>query len=206
MTSHLKLTHILKACLLLSIIYLQGCSTILSMGTADPIESDPGSRTTGRFIDDEIVETKAAVNLDKASPELAQANISITAYNGIVLLVGQTPTEELRQLAANTVAKIPKITRIHNEITVSGTSSILVRSNDGWITTKLKSKMLAQSAIPGARIKVVTENGVVYLMGLLTKEEATRAIEVARTTAGVQKVVSIFEYIESAMDADNNGY
>lgn len=200
MTINLNLSQLLKAFLLLSIIYMQGCSTILSMGTAEPIESDPGSRTTGRFIDDEIVETKAAVNLDKASPELAQAHINITSYNGIVLLVGQVPSEELRQLAANTVAKIPKITRIHNEITVSGTSSILVRSNDGWISTKLKSKMLAQSDIPGTRIKVVTENGVVYLMGLLTKEEAARAIEVARTTAGVQKVVSIFEYIDSEID------
>jgi osmotically-inducible protein OsmY len=200
MTIRLNLSQALKAFLLLSIIYLQGCSTIVSMGTAEPIESDPGSRTTGRFIDDEIVETKAAVNLDKVSPELAQAHISITSYNGIVLLVGQVPSEELRQLAANTVAKIPKITRIHNELTVSGTSSILVRSNDGWISTKLKSKMLAQSDIPGSRIKVVTENGVVYLMGLLTKEEAGRAIEVARTTAGVQKVVSIFEYIDSELD------
>jgi osmotically-inducible protein OsmY len=200
MTIRLNLSQALKAFLLLSIIYLQGCSTIVSMGTAEPIESDPGSRTTGRFIDDEIVETKAAVNLDKVSPELAQAHISITSYNGIVLLVGQVPSEELRQLAANTVAKIPKITRIHNELTVSGTSSILVRSNDGWISTKLKSKMLAQSDIPGSRIKVVTENGVVYLMGLLTKEEAGRAIEVARTTAGVQKVVSIFEYIDSEPD------
>ncbi|MEE8058425.1 MAG: BON domain-containing protein [Pseudomonadales bacterium] len=174
---------------------LQSCSTILSAISAGPIKEDIGERSVGSFVDDEIIETKALVNIDKADPELAQAHIVVTSYNGIVLLAGQVKTEEQRQLAAKTVAKVSKVRRVHNELTISGSSSMVARSNDAWLTTKVKSKMLANTTLEGSRIKVVTENGVVYLMGLVTKEEADRAAELVRKTAGVQKVVRIFEYI-----------
>jgi osmotically-inducible protein OsmY len=89
--------------------------------TADPIESDRGERSTGSWIDDEIIETKALVNLDKADPDLAQAHISVTSFNGVVLLTGQVHNEELRQIAGATADKINKVRQVHNEITVSGT-------------------------------------------------------------------------------------
>ncbi|ARN74877.1 BON domain-containing protein [Oceanicoccus sagamiensis] len=174
---------------------IQGCSSILSATTADPIEVEEDERTTGSALDDEIIETVALVNLDKADEQLAQANIVVVSFNGVVLLAGQVNTAELRILAAETVAKINKVRRVHNEITVSGTTTMVARSNDSWITTKVKTKLLASSQVEGGRIKVVTENGVVYLLGLVTKDEAARAAEIARTTGGVQKVVRIFEYI-----------
>lgn len=174
---------------------IQSCSSILSATTADPIAKSDEDRSTGSFIDDEIIETKALVNIDKADPQLAQSHIVVTSYNGVVLLAGQVRSEDLRQLAAKTVAKISKVRRVHNEISITGSSSMVARSNDAWITTKVKSKMLANSKLKSGSIKVVTENGVVYLMGLLTREEATRAAELVRKTAGVQKVVRIFEYI-----------
>ncbi len=174
---------------------LQGCASIISATTSEPIEEKPDHRTTGAYLDDEIIETKALVNIDKAHPDLAQSHVIVTSYNGIVLLAGQVPSSELRQLAADTVAKIGNVRRVHNELTVSGNTSMVARSNDAWITTKVKTKMLASSEIEGSRIKVVTENGVVYLMGLVTREEANRAAEAARKTSGVQKVVRIFEYI-----------
>jgi len=181
--------------LLISFTLLQACSTIVSSSRSEPIENNSANRTIGTLLDDEVIETKALVNIDKADPQLAQSHIIVTSYNGIVLLAGQVSTEELRQLAANTTAIINKVRRVHNEITVSGKTSMVIRSNDSWITTKIKSKMLSNSSIQGSRIKVVTENGVVYLMGLITKDEADRAAELARKTAGVQKVVRIFEYI-----------
>jgi osmotically-inducible protein OsmY len=176
-------------------LLLSACSDILSLTTADPIVEDPGYRSTGRALDDEILETKALVNLDKVDPQLAQSHINVTAYNGVVLLSGQVSSEQQRQLATNTVAKLKTVRRIHNELTVSGKTSMVARSNDGWLTTKLKSKMLANSTIESDRIKVVTENGVVFLMGLVTQTEGKRAAQLARETGGVQKVVIIFEYI-----------
>ncbi len=178
----------------LLLLSLQGCSSIISATTEEPIEDKNTERSTGSFIDDEIIETKALVNLDKAHPDLAQAHITVTSYNGVVLLAGQAQNEELRQLAAATVAKINKVRRVHNEITIAGNSSMLARSNDTWITTKVKTKLLANSTVEGHRLKVVTENGVVYLMGLASKEEADRAADLVRKTSGVQKVVRIFEY------------
>ncbi|WP_339339926.1 BON domain-containing protein [uncultured Oceanicoccus sp.] len=183
-------------CLTLLIISIQGCSSFLSAVTADPIEDKGDKRTTGSTLDDEMIEIKALVNIDKADEELAHAHIVAVSFNGVVLLAGQVNTAEQRLLAEQTVDKINKVRRIHNEITVSGATSMVARSNDSWITTKVKTKLLANSEVEGGRIKVVTENGVVYLMGLVTRDEATRAAEYARQTGGVQKVVRIFEYIE----------
>lgn len=183
------------ASVLTLLLSIQGCSSLLSATTDEPIGNDKDERTTGSFLDDEIIETKALVNIDKADPDLAKAHIVVISYNGIVLVAGQVSTEEQRQLAAQTVAKIQNVRRVHNELTLSGLTSILARSNDTWITTKVKSKFLATSSLEGIRIKVATENGVVYLMGLVTKPEADRAANIARKTAGVQKVVRIFEYI-----------
>ena len=186
---------LLTSAIISSLVLLQGCSDFLSLTTAEPIEEDLGFRTTGQVIDDELLETRALVNLDKADPGLAQANIGVTSFNGSVLLTGQVSSEELRQLAASTVSKLRSTKRVHNEITVSGKTSMVARSNDSWLTTKLKSKMLASGKIQSDRIKIVTENGIVYLMGLVTRDEGQRAADVAKQTSGVQKVVIIFEYI-----------
>lgn len=181
--------------LFITLVTLSACSKIISLTTDEPIETDKGERTTGSFIDDEIIETKILVNFDKSSPELAQAHLSATSFNGIVLLTGQVNSEDLRQSAANAAAKVAKVRRVYNEISVSGAISMVARSNDAWITTKLKSKMLIKPEIEGGRVKVITENGIVYLMGLLSKEEGARVADIVRQTGGVQKVVILFEYI-----------
>ena len=184
--------------ILISTLQLQGCSKIISITTDGPLGQDEGERSTGSFIDDEIIETKLLVNLDKASKALAESHINVTSFNGVVLLTGQVNSEDLRQEAAEVANRMTKVRRVHNEIAVSGTSSMVARSNDSWITSKVKSKMLFNAKIPGGRIKVVTENGVVYLMGLLTRDEGKRASELVRQTAGVQKVVILFEYISNS--------
>ena len=181
--------------LLLFALGLSGCSSIISTFKSEPYVENAGKRTTGSFLDDEIIETKALVNIKTVDPALASANINIASFNGIVLLTGQVNSESLRQKAAEAVNLVGNIRRLHNEIAVSGTTSLVARSNDSWITSKVKTKMLFKRDLESGRIKVVTENGVVYLMGLVTREEADRAAEAARTTAGVQKVVRIFEYI-----------
>lgn len=181
--------------LALSLTSMLGCSSIISLGTSDPIKENPAKRSFGAYIDDEIIEVKTKVNLGNISEQLKKSHISVISYNGVVLLTGQVANEELRQLATSTAEQVKKVRRVYNEITVSGATSALARSNDAWLTAKIKSKMIANSEVAARRIKVVTENGVVFLMGLVTKAEGDRAADVVRTTKGVQKVVRIFEYI-----------
>ena len=172
-----------------------GCVSVINATSSEPIKPNPGKRTFGTIIDDQRLETIAAVNIKKADPSLNHAHISVTSYNGVILLTGQVKSAQLRTLASDTVAKIPKVRQVYNELQVQGKLSLLARTNDGWLTTKVKSKLLAHKDINSGRIKVVTENGTVFLMGLLSHAEADRAAEVARSTGGVQKVVKAIEYI-----------
>lgn len=186
----------LTAGLLLLITLLSGCTTLLNATTEDPIQLHPGKRTLGAMIDDEQLETIAQVNINKASPELDQAHINVVSYNGILLLTGQVHSDELRALAGSTANKIPKVRQVFNEIQVQGQTSVLARTNDSWLTTKVKAILLTNKDINSGRIKIVTESGVVYLMGLLSRIEADRAAQVISATGGVQKVVKAVEYID----------
>lgn len=178
-------------------ISISGCSSVLTATRDNPIEDDRGTRTFGSKIDDSLIETKAAVNIAKASPDLDQnSHIVVTSYNGIVLLAGQTPREDLKALAEKEASGVQRVKKVNNELQVMAPSSLLARNNDGWLTTKIKSQMLTDSAIPGSRIKVVTENGIVFLLGLVTQQEATRATSLVQSVSGVQKIVKLFEYID----------
>src|SRR6195952_2607645 len=176
---------------------ISGCSSVINASREAPIDDDRGTRTFGSKIDDSLIETKVAVNVAKASPDLDNAShIVVTSFNGIVLLAGQTPRADLKQLAEQTASQVQKVKKVNNELQVTGPSSMLARSNDAWLTSKIKTEMLTDSAIPGSRIKVVTENGIVYLLGLLNQAEATRATNLVQGVAGVQKIVKLFEYID----------
>jgi osmotically-inducible protein OsmY len=176
---------------------ISGCSSVLTATRDNPIEDDRGTRTFGSKIDDSLIETKAAVNIAKASPDLDQnSHIVVTSYNGIVLLAGQTPRADLKALAEKEASAVQRVKKVNNELQVLEPSSLLARNNDAWLTTKIKSQMLTDSAIPGSRIKVVTENGIVYLLGLVTQQEATRATNLVQGVSGVQKIVKLFEYID----------
>jgi osmotically-inducible protein OsmY len=176
---------------------ISGCSSVINASREAPIDDDRGTRTFGSKIDDSLIETKVAVNIAKANPDLDNAShIVVTSFNGIVLLAGQTPRADLKQLAEQTASQVQKVKKVNNELQVIEPSSVLARSNDAWLTSKIKTQMLTDSAIPGSRIKVVTENGIVYLLGLLTQAEATRATNLVQGVGGVQKIVKLFEYID----------
>lgn len=174
-----------------------GCSSVLTATRDNPIDDDRGTRTLGSKIDDSLIETKVSVNIAKANIDLDKnSHIVVTSYNGVVLLAGQTPRADLKTLAEQAAGEVQRVKKVHNEIQVLAPSSLLARNNDAWLTTKIKTQMLADSAIPGSRIKVVTENGIVYLLGLLTQAEATRATNLVQGVSGVQKIVKLFEYID----------
>jgi len=145
--------------------------------------------------DDSRNESLAKKRIKDAHPALKDSNISVTSFDGIVLITGQVPSAELIAIATAGVEPLRNVRKVHNELQVAGKTSVLSRTNDSWLTTKVKSKLAANEDTDADRIKVVTENGVVYLMGLLTQAEADAAVQVTRDTQGVQKIVKVFEYI-----------
>ncbi|MEE4202473.1 MAG: BON domain-containing protein [Halieaceae bacterium] len=180
---------------------ISGCGSMLAAVESGPIEEDPGKRTVAQRLEDESIETKAIVNIKAADDGFDEANLVIVSYNGYVLIAGQVESEGLKQKAANEVRDIEGVRRIYNELEVAPTTSGKVRSQDVWLTTQVKSALLFRSDTPGSRVKVVTENGVVYLMGLVSSEEADRAAAVARGIENVRKVVKLFELIDPILQS-----
>jgi len=112
-----------------------------------------------------------------------------------VLLTGEAPNQDLREQVANIVRNINEVRKVHNELQVAAPSSMVSRSADTWITGKVKTALLNTKKVDVTRIKIVTENGVVYLLGLVNSQEADAATDIARRVSGVQRVVKVFEYL-----------
>lgn len=175
-----------------------GCTTVLVQTTGEQgMVEDPTERTAGAIVEDQSIETKVLVNLKKLEPELKKANIDVVSHNGVVLLVGQVASETLKARAtAITSDSSTKIKRIHNELEVAGKTSLLSRSNDSWVATKVRTLMLANNSVPSGQIRVITENGAVFLMGLVSQADAQQATDLARNVSGVTRVVKVFEYLD----------
>lgn len=170
-------------------LVLAGCST------AVPLTDDRGKRTLGTSIDDVMIESRASSNIKSVNEQLSKANIEVTSFNGVVLLTGQVPSEDAKRQAEEAIDGVRNVRNVHNELEVAGPTSIPSRLNDSYLSTKVKTALLTDGDAEGSRTKVVTENGVVYLMGLLTRDEADAAVQRAREVFGVQKIVKVFEYI-----------
>lgn len=188
--------YVLTSLVLIASLTLTGCGSFLAAMQSNTMEDDPGERTMGQQLEDESIETKAVVNLHAANESFDQAHLVVVSYNGYVLIAGQVHSEALKAQATEVVRKIRKVRRIYNELEVASPSSAITRTSDTWITTKVKSYLLGSSGIEGGRVKVITENGVVYLMGLATQAEADRVADTASGISGVQRVVRIFEIID----------
>jgi osmotically-inducible protein OsmY len=177
-------------------LLVSGCAEVINATTTKPIEMKENTRTLGAKLNDEEIETAAKVNIKKADPQLENAHVSIHSFNGIVLLTGQVPSEQLRNLVADTVYKLNPVREIHNELTVAEPTTFAERSKDVWISTKIKAQLVADGDIESRRINFVTENQVVFLMGLVTRAEADRIVDKVSHTSDVQKVVKVFEYLD----------
>ena len=183
--------------IVLSATLLSGCTSLMVAFDSNAIEDDPGERTFYQRLADETIETKAVVNLHAADEGYDDAHLVVQSYNGYVLIAGQVPTEELRQKANDVVREIRDVRRIYNELEVAASSSTMTRASDNWIQSKVKTFLLTGSDTPGMRVKVVAEDGVIYLLGLVTREEGDRIADEAADVSGVQRVVRLFEYIEA---------
>ncbi len=168
----------------------------LTVLSACVFSNDPRTRTPGQALDDELLERTVEKRIHDSNLDYKGSNLHTVSYNGLVLLLGQVPSEVLREQAVSVAQGLDRVRTVHNELTVGGPISYPARTNDAYITSKVKSKLVATKEVPGSKIKVVTENGVVYLMGMLPQAQADQAVEVASTVYGIQKIVKVFEYIE----------
>jgi osmotically-inducible protein OsmY len=172
---------------------LSGCGSLLSSMQLDSIDDHPKERTVAQVIEDNNIETKITVNMHAENEAYADSHLIIVSYNGYVLLAGQVNDEPLKAGATEVARKVKGVRRIYNELEIGPTTSALQRSKDTWITGRIKTELVADSKIEGTRIKVVTENGVVYLMGIVSPEEADLISGVAANVTGVHRVVRLFE-------------
>ena len=174
---------------------LGGCAPVIVGGAATGSAVIADERTTGSFLDDEAIEVKSTLAIvdDKS---LQDVHINVTSINGMVLLTGEAPTEAQRTKILEHVRTVPRVRRTVNEIRIAPPTAYSSRMSDTLITTKVKSKMIGDEKVNAISTKVVTEYGVVYLMGVTKKASGDYAAELARQVDGVQKVVKLFEYTD----------
>lgn len=184
--------------LTLSLTLLTGCaSTGDGNGTARVEEKSapPAAlQALGNIIDDTRIETTGLVRLRRAGEGLKDGHLGVTSFRGVVLLTGQVRDEESKALASEVLSGIEDVKTVYNELTISGPTALLARSADAVVTSKVKARLLANEAVRGLEIKVVTENGTVYLLGTVTRAEGEAATAAARAVGGVERVVRIFSY------------
>jgi osmotically-inducible protein OsmY len=189
----------IQRCLLIGTIAvlpcLGGCIPVLLAGGATAgylfVED---RRTSGVYVEDQGIELKAGSRVKERHGD--QVHINATSFNRIVLLTGEVPSEEVKTSITEAVKAVENVRGVQNEMAVAGASSMSARANDSYTTSKVKSRLVGTKDISATHIKIVTENNVVYLMGLVTHREADIAAEVTRQTSGVLKVVKVFEYID----------
>jgi osmotically-inducible protein OsmY len=178
---------------------LAGCAApVIIGGAAAGIAIANDRRTAGTILDDQGIELQT-LDLVAADKELIEkCHLNVTSYNGIALLTGECPDEQSRQAIAKLAQRVNKVRQVHNELRIAPQSSSAERHRDSLVTTRVKSFIISDETIEGLHVKVVTEAGVVYLMGLVTRTEGDIAAKLASGAKGVKRVVTLFEYIKKA--------
>ncbi|WON82517.1 MULTISPECIES: BON domain-containing protein [Chromobacterium] len=171
---------------------LSGCFGVVAAGAAGGALVATDRRTSGAYVDDQGIELKAADQIGKLLPS---AHVNTTSFNRAVLLTGEVPSEQARQQAELTARGIPNVRRVFNYTVVAPSSGFSERSSDTWVTSKARTRLLDGKGYNPNNVKVVTERGVVYMLGMVTQAEGAAAAKVVSETSGVQKVVTLFEYI-----------
>ncbi len=188
---------IILAIVLLTGSLLQGCAAVIVGGAATTASVAHDRRTTGVIVEDQSIELKAMERLGSDDYLNEHSKISITSYNMVVLLSGQAETDAIRAKAEQMVKGVERVRRVVNELEIGTAASIGERTRDSALTTEVKFKLTSVDLpdFDTLRVKVVTERGVVFLMGLLTQAEGDAVTELVRHISGVRRVVRVFEYI-----------
>jgi osmotically-inducible protein OsmY len=175
---------------------LGGCAAAIVGGAVVGGMVATDRRTTGAQVDDQNIELRAANNLSATFGD--RAHLTVTSYNAQVLLTGEVPTAQDKQLAEQIVSRVPSVRAVVNELAVMPNATIEQRSSDSLITAQIKAAMVDSSDIFANLFKVVTERGTVYLMGRVTRKEADKATETVRGVGGVRRVVRVLEIVSEA--------
>ena len=175
-----------------SVFALAGCFELAAIGVGAAIVSAEDRRTTGTQIEDEGIELRAANRISERFRD--KVHVNVTAYNRNVLLTGEAPDAQTREAIERIVRGLPNVRAVTNDVQIAGVSSLSARASDAALTGKVKARFLEAGKFSPVHVKVVTEASVVYLLGIVTEKEAADAVEIARTTRGVRKVVKVFEY------------
>jgi osmotically-inducible protein OsmY len=196
-THHNVAPKLLKSALALTFAScLVGCAhTMAYLSGPGVTDENPGSRTVGMVVEDTNIETKVAGNLYKADNRFRDRPIKVASYNGIVLLAGNVADDGMANTAVGIAKKMRGVRNVHSELTIGPAQNWQSTGNDAWIHSKITTIMYATRDFPASRIKVVTEGGVVYLMGLVSEREADEAVEIIKDISGIKRIVKIFEYI-----------
>ena len=177
---------------LVSVVALTGCAAAVVGGAAaGGYLLGEDRRTAAVLADDEGIELRAA---NRVSEKYPSAHVNATSYNRTVLLTGEAPTAEAKADIEKITREVPNVRGTVNELTVAPATTLSSRANDSYITSKVKARFVDNGVFNPIHVKVVTEDGIVYLLGIVKKPEADRATEIARTTSGVRRVVRVFEY------------
>ncbi|MBI3480298.1 MAG: BON domain-containing protein [Nitrosomonadales bacterium] len=173
---------------------LQGCLPVVAAGVGTGIALAQERRSKDTLIEDKQIEIQANDSIEKQFSSAMHVNV--TSYNHNVLITGEVPDEATKAGIGMVVAGIKNVRDINNELAISGVSSIASRSNDGLITSNLKLRFVNEKRFNAEHVKVITENGTVYLLGIVNRSEADAAAEIASTSKGARQVVKIFEYLD----------
>lgn len=188
--------RLLLASLALSgLTVLSGCGALVVGGaaaTTAAVATD--RRTAGEQVEDQAIEMKAAAEMRKLFPD-DKARVNATSYAGLLLLTGDVPTEQDKQKAEEAAKGVEKVKNVVNQIRVGDVTPLSVRTNDTWLTSKVRSVLINTKEVPSRTITVTTERGIVYLLGKVTDEEGRRAAKATASVVGVNKVVKLFEIV-----------
>jgi osmotically-inducible protein OsmY len=173
---------------------LTACVPVIVGGAAVGGSMAADRRTSGTYIEDQAIELKASKAIADSLKEKTHANV--TSFNRQLLITGEVSDEASKKKAESLVKPIENVLSIHNYLAIGANSSISTRTNDAYITSKVKANFIKENKFSANYVKVVTESGNVYLLGLVTHKEADDAVEIARSISGVKSVVKVFEYID----------
>jgi len=181
--------------LLFTIYFLSGCTAAVVGGAVVGTSVAMDKRTTGDYVEDQNIKSKFTYIYYEDEALANETHINVTSYNRQVLITGEAPTEQQRQKLSNIAKQIKNVRHHYNEVTIGQPTSFSSRSNDSYLTSKIKTSVFTHmKELDGAQVKVVTENGSVFLMGLVTRKQGNQITEITRTTRGVKRVVKLFEY------------
>lgn len=175
---------------------LSGCAAVVLGGAVGTALVVTDRRTAGTQLEDQNIELKSLTRIRESVGE--RGHVNATSYNRLVLLTGEVQSEADRGTVEQSIGRIEGVRSIVNELAVMGASSMTARSNDTILTSKVKASFIDAKDLQASAVKVVTERGVVYLLGRVTEREANRATDLARGVSGVQKVVKVFEMLTEA--------